>query len=90
MIFGSGCSLLVFKVNWQEPRAENRLPDIKCFLSSSTNGQNKVIIITTLATTEIHNTFLENLEVTVYFPKELGILFKHPGDNVIKEVLKLE
>ncbi|MFX1409032.1 MAG: ABC transporter ATP-binding protein [Promethearchaeota archaeon] len=54
------------------------------------NGQNKVIIITTLATTEIHNTFLENLEVTVYFPKELGILFKHPGNDIIKEVLKLE
>lgn len=54
------------------------------------NGKDKVIIITTPATTEIHNTFLENLEVTVYFPKELGILFKHPGNNVIKEVLKLE
>jgi len=54
------------------------------------NGKDKVIIVITPATTEIHNTLKENLEVTIYFPKELGILFKHPGDNVIKEVLKLE
>ncbi len=54
------------------------------------NGKEKIIIVTNPATAEIYNTFLENLEVTVYFPKELGIVFKHPGDNVIKEVLKLE
>jgi len=54
------------------------------------NGEERIIIVTNPATTEIHKTFLENLEVTIYFPKELGILFKHPGDDVIKEVLKLE
>ncbi|MFX1316725.1 MAG: ABC transporter ATP-binding protein [Promethearchaeota archaeon] len=54
------------------------------------NNQEKVIIVTIPATTEIHENFLENLEVTVYFPKELGIIFKHPGDVVIKKVLKLE
>ncbi|MFX1392170.1 MAG: ABC transporter ATP-binding protein [Promethearchaeota archaeon] len=54
------------------------------------NGKEKIIIVTNPATTEIHKTFLENLEVTVYFPKELGIVFKHPGNDVIKEVLKLE
>ncbi|MFX1326888.1 MAG: ABC transporter ATP-binding protein [Promethearchaeota archaeon] len=53
-------------------------------------NQNKMIIVTIPATTEIHQRFKENLEVTVYFPKELGIVFKHPGDEVIKEVLKLE
>ncbi|MFW9873933.1 MAG: ABC transporter ATP-binding protein, partial [Candidatus Thorarchaeota archaeon] len=42
--------------------------------------QDKVIIIAVPATYEIHNSFLENLEVTVYFPKELGIIFKHPGE----------
>ncbi|MFW9945257.1 MAG: ABC transporter ATP-binding protein [Candidatus Odinarchaeota archaeon] len=52
--------------------------------------QEKIIIVTIPATSEIHHTFLEDLEVTVYFPKELGILFKYPGENVIKEVLKLE
>jgi ABC-type Fe3+/spermidine/putrescine transport system ATPase subunit len=52
--------------------------------------QEKVIIITTPATYEIHNSFLENLEVTVYFPKQLGIIFKHPGEETIREVLKLE
>ena len=54
------------------------------------NGKDKVIVVTRPATYEIHNTFLENSEVTVYFPKELGIVFKHPGDDIIKEVLKLE
>ena len=54
------------------------------------NNREKIIIVTRPATYEIHDTFLENLEVTVYFPKELGIIFKHPGDDVIKEVLKLE
>ena len=54
------------------------------------NGQEKILIIINPATTEIHNTFLEGSEVTVYFPKELGIVFKHPGEDVIKEVLKLQ
>ncbi|MFW9897908.1 MAG: ABC transporter ATP-binding protein [Candidatus Thorarchaeota archaeon] len=54
------------------------------------NGKEKIIIVTNPATTEIHKTFLENLEVTVYFPKELGIVFKHPSDDIIKEVLKLQ
>jgi ABC-type Fe3+/spermidine/putrescine transport system ATPase subunit len=52
--------------------------------------QEKIIIVTIPATSEVHNTFLENSEVTIYFPKELGILFKHPGNKIIKEVLKLE
>ena len=54
------------------------------------NGLEKVIIVTNPASSEIHNTFLEGLEVTVYFPKELGIIFKHPGKDVINEILKLE
>lgn len=53
-------------------------------------GQKKIIIVTIPATNEVHNTFLENLEVTIYFPKELGIVLKHPGVDVIKKVLKLE
>ena len=57
---------------------------------TSIGDQNKMIIVTIPATTEIHQRFKENLEVTVYFPKELGIVFKHPGKDVIKEVLKLE
>ncbi len=52
--------------------------------------QEKVIIVTRPATYEIHDRFLENSEVTIYFPKELGIIFKHPGEEIIREVLKLE
>ncbi len=52
--------------------------------------EEKIIIVTIPATSEIHNTFIENSEVTVYFPKEFGIIFKHPGKDEIKEVLKLE
>ncbi|MFX1380075.1 MAG: ABC transporter ATP-binding protein [Promethearchaeota archaeon] len=52
--------------------------------------QEKIIVVTIPATSEVHSTFIENSEVTVYFPKELGIIFKHPGFNIIKEVLKLE
>lgn len=52
--------------------------------------QEKIIVVTIPATSEVHNKFKENLEVTVYFPKELGILFKHPGQKIVKEVLKLE
>jgi hypothetical protein len=59
-------------------------------ISININRQEKIIIITIPATNEVHNTFLENLEVTIYFPKELGIIFKHPGDQKIREVLKLE
>ena len=54
------------------------------------NGKEKNVIVTTPATSEIHNTFKNNLEVTVYFPKELGILFKYPGKDVVDEVLKLK
>lgn len=54
------------------------------------NGSEKIIVVIIPATSEIHQRFLENLEVTIYFPKELAIIFKHPGKNVIKEVLKLE
>ncbi|MFX1365366.1 MAG: ABC transporter ATP-binding protein [Promethearchaeota archaeon] len=52
--------------------------------------KDKVIIVTRSATYEIHNAFLENSEVTVYFPKELGIIFEHPSNDIIREVLKLE
>ncbi|MFX1530807.1 MAG: ABC transporter ATP-binding protein [Promethearchaeota archaeon] len=54
------------------------------------NGKEKIIVVTIPATSEVHNSFLENAKVTLYFPKELGILFKHPGKENIKEVLKLE
>ena len=53
-------------------------------------GREKVIIITIPATSEIHEKFLEDAEVTIYFPKELGIVFRHPGKEVIEEVLKLQ
>lgn len=52
--------------------------------------QEKIIVVTIPATSEVHNKLKENLEVTVYFPKELGIVFKHPGQKIVKEVLKLE
>jgi len=54
------------------------------------NGEEKIIVVTIPATSEIHNTFKENMEVTVYFPKELGILFKHPGKDVVDKILKLK
>jgi hypothetical protein len=54
------------------------------------NGKEKEMIITIPATSEVHNSFVENSEVTIYFPKELGIVFKHPGRDIIKEILKLE
>jgi ABC-type Fe3+/spermidine/putrescine transport system ATPase subunit len=54
------------------------------------NRQDKIIIVNRPATFEIHKEFLNNSEVTIYFPKELGIVLKHPGDKIIKEVLKLE
>ncbi len=53
-------------------------------------SKEKKIIITIPATTEIHNRFLEDSEVTVYFPKELGIVFKYPGEQIIQDILKLE
>lgn len=54
------------------------------------NQQEKIIIVTIPATNEIHTKFKENSEITVYFPKELGIIFKYPGNEVIEEVLKLQ
>ncbi|MFW9823095.1 MAG: ABC transporter ATP-binding protein [Candidatus Thorarchaeota archaeon] len=54
------------------------------------NQNEKLIIVTIPATYEIHTKFRENSEVTVFFPKELGIIFRHPGEEIIKEVLKLE
>ncbi|MFX1236459.1 MAG: ABC transporter ATP-binding protein [Promethearchaeota archaeon] len=54
------------------------------------NGNKKLMIVSTLATSEIHNDFVETSEVTIYFPKELGIVFKHPGEEYIREVFKLE
>ncbi|MBY9006908.1 MAG: ABC transporter ATP-binding protein [Candidatus Lokiarchaeota archaeon] len=54
------------------------------------NDKEKVIIVTIPATSEIHDTFLEDLNVTIYFPKELGIVFMHPGKDEIDKVLRLE
>ncbi len=59
-------------------------------ITTTINMQEKIIIVTIPATNEIHTKFVEGLEVTVYFPKELGIIFKHPDDEVIKEVIKLQ
>jgi ABC-type Fe3+/spermidine/putrescine transport system ATPase subunit len=56
----------------------------------SINGEDKVIVLTEPATTEIHRKFIEGLDVTVYFPKELGIIYKNPGKELINEVLKLK
>ena len=53
-------------------------------------NKEKIILITIPATSEIHNTFIENLEVTVYFPEEFGIVFRHPGEDEIKNILKLK
>ncbi|MBD3350885.1 MAG: ATP-binding cassette domain-containing protein [Candidatus Lokiarchaeota archaeon] len=50
----------------------------------------KKIIVTIPATNEIHKYYLEGKSVTVYFPRELGTLFKHPGKKTIQHVLKLE
>ncbi len=54
------------------------------------NGKKKIIVVTIPATSEVHNSFVENSEVTIYFPKELGIVFKHPGKEIINEIFKLE
>jgi ABC-type Fe3+/spermidine/putrescine transport system ATPase subunit len=54
------------------------------------NKKKKIIIVTIPATSEIHNKFQENRDVTVYFPQEFGILFKHPGKHELNRVLKLE
>lgn len=54
------------------------------------NGKEKILVVINPATREIHTTFLEGMEVTVYFPKEFGIVFTHPGTQEIKNVLKLE
>lgn len=58
-------------------------------ITTKINNEEKVIIVTIPATSEIHKTFLEELEVTIYFPKELGIVFNHPGEDEINRVLKL-
>lgn len=54
------------------------------------NHSEKSLIVTIPATSEIHENFPEGMEVTVYFPEELGIAFKHPGDDEINSILKLE
>ncbi|MFX1280286.1 MAG: ABC transporter ATP-binding protein [Promethearchaeota archaeon] len=59
-------------------------------VSIKINDVEKIIIVSIPATSEAHTSFVENSEVTIYFPKELGIIFKHPGKKYIKEVLKLE
>jgi ABC-type Fe3+/spermidine/putrescine transport system ATPase subunit len=53
------------------------------------NGKEKILVVITPATSEIHSMFKEDMEVTVYFPKELGLLFKHPGKDMIDKILKL-
>jgi hypothetical protein len=54
------------------------------------NDFEKIIIVTIPASSEIHETFHEGLDVTVYFPKELGIIVKNPGKEEIVNILKLE
>lgn len=54
------------------------------------NTFEKIIIVTIPASSEIHETFKEDLDVTVYFPKELGIIVKNPGEEEIANILKLE
>jgi ABC-type Fe3+/spermidine/putrescine transport system ATPase subunit len=54
------------------------------------NDREKIVKVSIPATTEIRAHLLENLEVTVYFPEELGIVFEHPGEDEIRETLKLE
>ncbi|MGQ4873131.1 MAG: ABC transporter ATP-binding protein [Promethearchaeia archaeon] len=54
------------------------------------NGQEKNIIVINPATAEMHKRFKEGLQATVYFPKEFGIIFKHPGEDEIKEILTLK
>ncbi len=53
-------------------------------------GKEKNMIITVPATAEIHGKFVEKSEVTIYFPKEFGIVFKHPGFEYINKIFKLE
>ena len=59
-------------------------------ISTRINKTEKILIVVIPASAEIHEKFKEGLEVTVYFPKELGIVFQHPGEKKIKEVMKLE
>ncbi len=54
------------------------------------NDQDKLLVATIPSTSKIHDTFVEGVEVTIYFPKELGIIFRHPGEDAIRDVLKLE
>ncbi|MFX1275052.1 MAG: ABC transporter ATP-binding protein [Promethearchaeota archaeon] len=59
-------------------------------IKSNIDNKEKIIVITVLATSEIHNNFIEGAEVIFYFPKEFGIVFKHPGMDYIKKIFKLE
>ncbi len=54
------------------------------------NDFDKIIIVVIPASSEIHETFQVGLDVTVYFPKELGIIVKNPGKEEIANILKLE
>lgn len=54
------------------------------------NEEKKIAIINIPSTAEIHRKFLEGLEVTIYFPKELGIVFQNPGKKSIKKILKIK
>ena len=56
----------------------------------SIKDQEKIIVVTIPATMEIHNTFTVDSEVTVFFPKELGIVFEHPGMDEINKIMKLK
>ncbi|MBD3194204.1 MAG: ATP-binding cassette domain-containing protein [Candidatus Lokiarchaeota archaeon] len=53
------------------------------------NNKEKRLIISIPATTEIHQKFQEGSNVTVYFPEELGIIFKHPGKDEINRIMSL-
>lgn len=59
-------------------------------VSTKIKDQEKIIIITIPATSEIHRDFLEGETVTAYFPKELGIVFKHPGQEELKKIIHLQ
>ncbi len=59
-------------------------------VSIKVKEKEKKVIVTIPATTEIHEKFLEDSEVTIYFPIELGMVFKYPGEQTIQDILKLE
>ncbi|MHA1342211.1 MAG: ABC transporter ATP-binding protein [Promethearchaeota archaeon] len=51
------------------------------------NIDEKIIVVSIPATNEVHETLLEGIEVTIYFPKEFGLIFKMPEQEELEEVL---